>query len=293
MIRPVVLLTVALLAVSDIAPVAGDGPGGGSGAPTRSPFVSLSARVGDGWLQLDTLQPGRTAGVAHSLVLRLPEGQSRHIFRVVAADATQAHVVGLLAAWSVLGGVAWDDVAERLAGAGYSGFRIDVVSSSGPLAWCDDKRTSAACATAQAAFASLVDGAAGLQSSGRAGGLQAAWRTGLLAFGFKIDPTPVPPRDCAVDHLDAAGAVSKSAWVSYQVPVCAGRTIVVRTFSTEDVDLYVRLDDPPTPSIYDLRGYTAFGNETVAYTPPHDGTLIIGVSGYASFASFQVQTADY
>ena len=95
-------------------------------------------------------------------------------------------------------------------------------------------------------------------------------------------------------HLAVAGAALFLLYILYvEVRIKrAGRTIVVRTFSDHDVDLYLRLDATPTPSLYDLRGYTGSGDETRVYTAPADGMLTIGVSGYAPVSSFVLQTSD-
>lgn len=92
-------------------------------------------------------------------------------------------------------------------------------------------------------------------------------------------------------HLDVSGSVALNEVKVFQVPVTAGKKIVVRTTAPNDVDLYVKLGAAPTTAAYDARGYTGSGNETVSFTPTSSGTLFIGVHGYAA-SSFTLKTAD-
>ena len=70
----------------------------------------------------------------------------------------------------------------------------------------------------------------------------------------------------------------------------AGERVVVRTVASNDIDLYLRFNMPPTVTSYDLRGYTYSGNETVEFTASSDGVLHIGVHGYAA-GDYQLTTA--
>jgi hypothetical protein len=102
------------------------------------------------------------------------------------------------------------------------------------------------------------------------------------------------PPPCDTTHLDAAGSLTKGAWKLYQLEVCAGQTIVVRTEGTVgDVDLYLRLDQPPDYASYDLRGYSGSSNEMLVYTAPVTGTLNIGVTSYAASSNFVLTTSDF
>ena len=77
----------------------------------------------------------------------------------------------------------------------------------------------------------------------------------------------------------------------FALPMPAGKKVIVRTTSTVDIDLYVQFGGEPTTSSYVNRGYTSSGNETVTYTATSNGTLYIGVHGYAAGA-FSLRTAD-
>jgi len=99
--------------------------------------------------------------------------------------------------------------------------------------------------------------------------------------------TPVTP----VAHLNISGNVAVGAILSYSLNVKAGKAVVVRTTAAKDIDLYVRMTLPPTTAVYDQRGYTNSGNETVTVVPSQDGVLHIAVHGYQASA-FTLKTAD-
>lgn len=103
---------------------------------------------------------------------------------------------------------------------------------------------------------------------------------------FTAGTTPTP-----ATHLDVTGTVATNELKVFQVPVTAGRKIVLRTTAPNDVDLYVKLGAAPTTAAYDARGYTNSGNETVSFTPATSGTLYVGVHGYAA-SSFTLKSAD-
>lgn len=100
--------------------------------------------------------------------------------------------------------------------------------------------------------------------------------------------TPTTP---ATSHLNVNASVAEGAMLSYSIPVVAGRKIVVRTEAAADVDLYVKMNMVPTVSVYDQRGYTDSGNETLTILPGANGVLHIAVHGYRASA-FKLTTAD-
>ena len=71
----------------------------------------------------------------------------------------------------------------------------------------------------------------------------------------------------------------------------AGKKIVIRTTAPSDIDLYIMMGAAPTTSAYTMKAYTSSGNETIAYTPTSNGTLQIGVHGYAA-STFTLKTAN-
>lgn len=103
--------------------------------------------------------------------------------------------------------------------------------------------------------------------------------------------TTTPPPTPAVQHLSIDSQVALGAIASYSLPVVAGKKIVIRTQAPNDVDLYVRMTLAPTVNVYDQRGYTNSGNETVTVTPSQNGILHIGVHGYKA-STFKLTTAD-
>ncbi len=107
--------------------------------------------------------------------------------------------------------------------------------------------------------------------------------------GGTLPPPPPPP--VTVTHLDLTGNVALNELKPFSLDVVAGRRIVIRTFSTVDVDLYIQFGAAPTTAAYVARGYTSSGNETISYTPTSSGKLHIGVHGYKAGA-FTLRTAD-
>ena len=112
----------------------------------------------------------------------------------------------------------------------------------------------------------------------------------LTASPSPTAPTPPPPPAATV-HLNKTEAVAAGELKVYTVDVTAGKKILVRTTSQKDVDLYIQMNAAPTTAAYLMRGYTSSGNETIAYTPTSNGTLQIGVHGYAA-STFTLKTAN-
>jgi transglutaminase elicitor/pre-peptidase len=102
--------------------------------------------------------------------------------------------------------------------------------------------------------------------------------------------TTTPPPGSVV-HLNLQDAVADGEMKFYTVNVLAGQKIVVKTFSSNDVDIYVQMGSDPTRDAYLMRAWTTSGNETITYTPTSSGTLHIGVDGYEA-GSFTLRTSD-
>ena len=138
----------------------------------------------------------------------------------------------------------------------------------------------------------------------------ASRRTGTVGLWTVTDPLGVPPRRPAAEerglprplrtpptpppgfvHMNQTGAVGQGEMKVFQLPMPAGKKVIVRTTSTKDVDLYVQWGAAPTTSSYVNRGYTSSGNETVTFTATSNGTLFIGVHGYQA-GNFSLRTAD-
>lgn len=109
------------------------------------------------------------------------------------------------------------------------------------------------------------------------------------ATGGTTTPPVNPPT--TFTHLNQSGSVTQGEMKVFDLPITAGKRVVIRTASSADVDLYIQMDAAPTTSAYLARGYTTSGNETVAYTATSNGVLKIGVHGYAA-GSFTVKTTD-
>jgi len=103
--------------------------------------------------------------------------------------------------------------------------------------------------------------------------------------------TPPSPPPATFTHLSTTGSVAQGEMKVFQLPMPAGKKVVIRTTSTKDVDLYIQFGAAPTTEAYLNRGYTTSGNETITYTATSSGTLFIGVHGYEA-GQFSVRTAD-
>lgn len=102
---------------------------------------------------------------------------------------------------------------------------------------------------------------------------------------------PVEPPPAEVVHLDTTGSVAQGEMKLFTMNVTAGKKVVIRTTAPNDVDLYIMMGAAPTTSAYTMKAYTSSGNETIAYTPTSNGTLQIGVHGYAA-STFTLKTAN-
>ncbi len=91
--------------------------------------------------------------------------------------------------------------------------------------------------------------------------------------------------------LSVASSVSAQQLKVFSLAVRGGRPVLVRTTSSRDVDLYVRLGAAPTTSVFDGRAATSSGNEAVRVVPAAAGTLMIGVYG-AVAGSFTLTAAE-
>jgi len=104
-------------------------------------------------------------------------------------------------------------------------------------------------------------------------------------------PVTPPEPPATVTHIDTTGSVAAGELKAFSLDVIAGRKILIRTFSTKDVDLYIQFGAAPTTDAYLMRGYTSTGNETISYTPTSNGKLHIAVHGYEA-GQFTLRTAD-
>ncbi len=101
---------------------------------------------------------------------------------------------------------------------------------------------------------------------------------------------PADPVD-EILHLDETGSVGQDEMKYFSLEVNAGQRIFVRSFASNDVDLYIQMAGEPTTAAYLERAYTSSGNEVIEYTPTSNGTLHIGLHGYAA-SNFTLRTAD-
>jgi hypothetical protein len=102
---------------------------------------------------------------------------------------------------------------------------------------------------------------------------------------------PVTPPPATFTHVNTNGSVTQGQMKIFPLVMPAGKKVVIRTTAATDIDLYVQFGGEPTTSSYVNRGYTSSGNETLTYTATSNGTLYIGVHGYAA-GSFSLRSAD-
>lgn len=118
----------------------------------------------------------------------------------------------------------------------------------------------------------------------------------LSDFGLRIEyiesgggPAPInPPPE--VNQLDLEASVIQGGKKFYTIDLPAGYPTRIQTYSSNDVDLYIQVNRPPTTSEYLMRGYSSSGIERIDYSPPSNITLHIMVHGYQA-ASFTLKTA--
>ena len=92
-------------------------------------------------------------------------------------------------------------------------------------------------------------------------------------------------------HLDEIASVDFHEMALYVLELEAGDAITVKTIAENDIDLYVRFENPPTKNDYDARGYTTSGNERIDFDAHEAGTLHIGVHGYEA-GDYRLTTAS-
>lgn len=102
--------------------------------------------------------------------------------------------------------------------------------------------------------------------------------------GTGTEPPPVTP-PTTISHLNLQDSVEHGQMKYYTVDLPAGATITIKTFAPTDIDLYIQMGSQPTTDSYLERAWTTSGNETLTYTATSNGTLHIGVAGYASGTS--------
>jgi len=112
----------------------------------------------------------------------------------------------------------------------------------------------------------------------------------VVEWGAAEDDAP-PTEEEASEHLDEEGSLEFQEMALYVLHVENGQTVKVQTNSDVDVDLYLRLGNPPTTSEYESRGYGYTGAESLEYTATATGTLHIGVHGWAA-GDFTLVTSD-
>lgn len=106
--------------------------------------------------------------------------------------------------------------------------------------------------------------------------------------GGTTDPV-APPAD--VTHLNETSSLAQGEAKHFTIDLPAGYATKINTYSQDDVDLYIQLNEQPTTNSYLMRAWTTSGNETLNYTPQANATLHILVYGYENADSFTLTTS--
>ena len=94
------------------------------------------------------------------------------------------------------------------------------------------------------------------------------------------------------NHLNVTnGSVALKVMKVYDLPIPAGKRVVIRTTAPKDVDLYLQMGADPTTTSNLAKSESSSGNETLSFTASQNGTLKIGVYGYVA-STFTLKTTD-
>jgi hypothetical protein len=89
--------------------------------------------------------------------------------------------------------------------------------------------------------------------------------------------------------LTRSGTVTRSQEVREATPLLAAGTYLFELSGTSDADLYVRVGQAPTTSLYDCRPYKAGSSEVCEVSLSTDAVIHVMVRGYASSSSFTLE----
>ena len=92
------------------------------------------------------------------------------------------------------------------------------------------------------------------------------------------------PEDWA--GMDESSTVAKNAEVRYETPTLAAGRYLFNMTGSGDADLYVRVGDAPTTSLYDCRPYRYGSKESCAVEITTPAPVHVMVRGWASHSSF-------
>ena len=106
--------------------------------------------------------------------------------------------------------------------------------------------------------------------------------------GGTTDPVDPPPAE--VTHLNVQDSIAAGESKAYTVELPAGYAAKFESFSSNDIDLYIQLNQAPTTDEYLMRGYTNSGNESISYTPQANATVHVMVHGYEAAGSFTLRS---
>ena len=120
-------------------------------------------------------------------------------------------------------------------------------------------------------------------------------RSQVVLVSGEEDNTYVPgggdPDEPSVEWsgLEETGSVAKNEEIHFETPVIdAGRYVFEMTGSA-DSDLYVRIGEAPTSSVYDCRPYKSSSNESCLVDLPAAAPIHVMVRGYAEQSDFALK----
>lgn len=120
--------------------------------------------------------------------------------------------------------------------------------------------------------------------------------TGKDASARRYAPPTPSYAPCLANGMTVSNlSGAQGGWRYFKISVPAGSSLIdIQQFGgSGDADLYVRVGALPTLSQYNFRPYLTGNNERVTYSNPPAGDWYIGVYGYNSFSSVNLNAQYY
>ncbi len=90
------------------------------------------------------------------------------------------------------------------------------------------------------------------------------------------------------EGMTASGVVARGAEDRYETPTLPRGRYVFEMSGSGDADLYVRIGEAPTETVYDCRPYRSGSQETCAVDLPSEAQLHVMVRGYAESSEYEL-----
>ncbi len=99
---------------------------------------------------------------------------------------------------------------------------------------------------------------------------------------FVPGDAPPPPPDGTWTGLERVGNLAKGGSFKVETPTLKAGDYTFTLSGTGDADLYVRIGQAPTATVYDCRPYASNSNETCQITLPRDAVVHVMIDGYTA-----------